>query len=308
MNHLSLFSGIGGIDLACEWAGFNTVAFCEKDQYCQKVLTKHWPEVPIFDDIKTLTAKSLVERGIEPGTIRLVSGGFPCQPFSDAGQRLGKKDDRYLWPEMSRVIREIRPDWVLGENVTGFIGMALDDVLSDLEAAGYETQAFVIPACAVNAPHRRERVFIVAHSEQFGRGRRWLSQPGHQRVERGEAGEWQSSAKTSTEHGQTMADAAGDFRFKSQSDEPSEEFNAGRNSQVVPSPDRQSLAIGGGKARQRSHPTITGGDWWSIEPELGRVANGVPRRVDRLRALGNAIVPGQIYPVAKTIADILKAS
>jgi DNA (cytosine-5)-methyltransferase 1 len=166
MNCLSLFSGIGGLDLAAEWAGFTTVAFCEKDNYCQKVLAKRWPGVPIFDDIRTLTANSLGDQ-----RIKLLTGGFPCQPFSHAGRRQGESDDRYLWPEMFRVIREVRPTWVCGENVSGFISMALDTVQADLEAEGYEGQTIVLPACAVGAPHRRDRVFIIAHAGSDGRGR-----------------------------------------------------------------------------------------------------------------------------------------
>ena len=214
-THVSLFSGIGGIDLAAEWAGFKSVAFCERDPYCQKVLKLHWPDVPICDDIYEMGVEWLSERGLvsmaytdnrgfppsmgeaipEGGTtephsqpcgrdragqdvstagggtqdrpthpITLISGGFPCQPFSVAGKRKGKEDDRYLWPEMFRVIQEVRPSWVLGENVAGFIRMGLDEALSDLEGLSYQTQAFSIPACAVDAPHRRERIFFVANS------------------------------------------------------------------------------------------------------------------------------------------------
>jgi DNA (cytosine-5)-methyltransferase 1 len=166
MNHLSLFSGIAGIDLAAEKAGFKTIAFCEKDSFCHQLLNKRFPGVPIFDDIYTLTTKSLVSRGIKPDSIKLITGGYPCQPDSKQGKLLGKEDDRYLWPEMFRVVQEIRPDWILGENVANHINMGLDGVLSDLESADYETRAFVIPACAVGAHHVRERVFVVAHSQR----------------------------------------------------------------------------------------------------------------------------------------------
>ena len=167
MTHLSLFSGIGGLDLAAEWAGFITVGQCEWADYPTKVLERHWPNVPRWRDIRTLTGGSFYEQtGFH--TVDLISGGFPCQPFSLAGKRGGKGDDRYLWPEMLRVIREIAPAWVLGENVPGIINLALDQVLSDLENEGYATQAFVIPACGVDAPHKRERVAIVAHAIDGG--------------------------------------------------------------------------------------------------------------------------------------------
>ena len=163
MTHLSLFSGIGGLDLAAELAGFVTVGQCEWADYQTKVLEKHWPDVPRWRDIRTLTGDSFYERtGLR--TVDVISGGFPCQPFSTAGKRKGKDDDRFLWPEMLRVIREIRPTWVIGENVPGIVSLALDEVLSDLEGEGFETQPFVVPACGVDAPHKRERVCILAHA------------------------------------------------------------------------------------------------------------------------------------------------
>ena len=163
LTHLSLFSGIGGLDLAAEMAGFETVGQCEWADFQTKVLEKHWPDVPRWRDIRTLTGDSFYEKtGLR--TVDVISGGFPCQPFSVAGKHGGKEDDRYLWPEMLRVIRELRPTWVIGENVPGIVNMALDQVLSDLEDEGYSAQPFIIPACGVDAPHKRERVCIVAHA------------------------------------------------------------------------------------------------------------------------------------------------
>ena len=163
LTHLSLFSGIGGLDLAAEMAGIETVGQCEWADYQRAVLEKHWPGLPRWRDIRTLTKEDFYER-TNLRTVDIISGGFPCQPFSVAGKRQGKEDDRYLWPEFMRVIKELQPTWVIGENVPGIINLALDTVLADLETEGYEVQCFLIPACGVDAPHKRERIAIVAHS------------------------------------------------------------------------------------------------------------------------------------------------
>lgn len=187
MTHLSLFSGIGGLDLAAEWAGFQTVGQCEWADYPTKVLERHWPEVPRWRDIRTLTKESFYEKtGLR--TVDIISGGFPCQPFSVAGKRRGKEDDRYFWPEMLRVIRELWPTWVIGENVPGIINLALDQVLADLEAEGYEVQCFLIPACGVDAPHKRYRVIIVAHRNSGGTWKQTI-QPGRETAYDGIPGE-----------------------------------------------------------------------------------------------------------------------
>jgi len=167
MTHLSLFTGIGGLDIAAEWAGIETVGQCEWADYPTSILEKRWPDVPRWRDIRTLTGDSFYARtGLR--TVDVISGGFPCQPFSVAGQRRGADDDRYLWPEMLRVIEEIRPAYVVGENVAGIVTLALDQVLADLENLGYACRPFVIPAVAVDAPHRRDRVAIVAYADQQG--------------------------------------------------------------------------------------------------------------------------------------------
>ncbi|WP_348622589.1 DNA cytosine methyltransferase [Paenibacillus polymyxa] len=170
MNHLSLFSGIGGIDLACHWAGMRTIAFCEREPFPRAVLAKQFPGIPIYDDVCTLTAARLKEDGLlgPDRTIDLISAGYPCQPFSNAGKRKGTEDDRHLWPEVARILREIRPRWFIGENVAGHISLGLDDVLAELESIGYTGQAFVIPSAAVGAPHRRDRVFVVAYTDSVG--------------------------------------------------------------------------------------------------------------------------------------------
>jgi DNA (cytosine-5)-methyltransferase 1 len=154
-THLDLFSGIGGFALAARWAGFETVGFCDNEPYAQAVLKKHWPNVPIHGDIKAIDGTAY--RGVT-----LLTGGFPCQPFSCAGKQRGKDDDRYLWPQMLRVIQEARPAWIVGENVAGIINLELEKSCVDLEKIGYEVQPLVIPACSINAPHRRDRVWIIA--------------------------------------------------------------------------------------------------------------------------------------------------
>lgn len=167
MTHGSLFSGIGGFDVAAEWMGWENLFHCEKEPFCQKVLKHHWPEAKLYDDIKKADFTEWA------GRIDVISGGFPCQPYSTAGKRLGKNDERHLWPEMLRAIREIRPRWVVGENVRGFInwsgGLVFDEVQSDLEAEGYEVIPFLLPACGINAPHRRDRVWFIAYSKSSPR-------------------------------------------------------------------------------------------------------------------------------------------
>lgn len=166
MTHASLFSGIGGFDLAAEWAGWTNAFNCEIDPFCRSVLKYHFPDAEQYEDIRTADFTIWRDR------IDVLSGGFPCQPFSLAGKRKGTEDDRYLWPEMLRVIRTVRPRWVVGENVFGIVnwseGMVFDKVCSDLEAAGYEVQPYIIPACGVGAPHRRDRCWFVAYRTDAG--------------------------------------------------------------------------------------------------------------------------------------------
>lgn len=170
MNHGSLFSGIGGFDLAAEWMGWNNIFQCEIDPFCRKVLKYYWPDSKLFRDINKANF-SKYENSID-----IISGGFPCQPFSIAGKRKGTEDYRNLWPKMFETIQKVRPRWIVGENVFGIVnwnrGMVFKQIITDLENSGYEIQTYIIPACAVNAPHRRDRVWFVAHSTSVGREQR----------------------------------------------------------------------------------------------------------------------------------------
>lgn len=274
LTHLSLFTGIGGLDLAAEAAGFVTVGQCEWADYPTKVLEKHWPDVPRWRDIRTLTGADFYERtGLR--TVDVISGGFPCQPFSVAGKRKGKEDDRYLWPEMLRVISEIRPTWVIGENVPGIINLALDTVLSDLESIGYSCQTFVVPACGVDAPHRRYRVAVVANRMRDG-GETGIADQTRRKERKANKLVYRSKNMA-----YTNSDGCSKYKQK---------FEKRRDDDEI-------------------HPFIAkslcdrnGG--WPAEPDVGRVANGVPHRVDRLRCLGNAVVPPQFYPFFHFIAQI----
>jgi len=447
LTHLSLFSGIGGLDLAAEWAGFRTVGQCEWAEYPAKVLEKHWPGIPRWKDIRTLTGDSFYER-TGRRTVDIISGGFPCQPFSVAGKQRGKEDDRYLWPEMVRVIKELRPAWVVGENVAGIVRMALPDILSELEACGYRARAFLIPACAVGARHRRYRVAIVGYSEhnglppaeitgsiaEAGRGQQERKENaceftgtgryGHgQNVEgniyvanaesvckgrlpfreeqadarpagscadmadtqgKGNGGlsicprgpqqentdiEWcsedvqypdctgrkeQYNAKEPAGQGfhcggcnegnvchppgKGLADRAGKQvgGYRTQEQEPE------RPGSNVPDTDNRGRTVrwdgelpaaeetgsrwsnygdgaeehGPGK-RGPAQPGLGGmadgfpgwvDGYWDIEPDIPRVARGIPHRTERLKALGNAVVPQQFYPIFKAIAEAEKAT
>ena len=271
MTHLSLFSGIGGLDLAAEWAGFETVGQCEFADYPTKVLEKHWPDVPRWRDIRTLTKESFYERtGLR--TVDVISGGFPCQPFSVAGKQKGKGDDRYLWPEMLRVIRELRPHCVVGENVPGILRIAAGQVVKDLEQAGYHVVVLCFEAAAVGAWHRRARVFFVADAE----GERGQGCPAIRPAVQAEGtGEMQSDAGCGIGNAcYAVCEGLSDGAEKK---------------------------VGGSKTREQPQRP----DWWAVEPDVGRMASGIPHRVDRLKCLGNAVVPQQAYPIFRALREEL---
>ena len=306
-THLSLFSGIGGLDLAAEWAGFTTVGQCEWADYPTKVLEKHWPDVPRWRDIRTLTGESFYEKtGLR--TVDVVSGGFPCQPFSVAGKRRGKEDDRYLWPEMLRVISELRPAWVVGENVAGIVSMALDTVLSDLENIGYTCQAIIIPACAVDAPHRRDRCAIVAYADRSGRKKfdtpTITEKSGFH--SRGTAEDVARTVGVRLREGchQSQSDAERDDPAHREERGP-ELCKAGRRGGDVSDADCIGLEKPGMQGLpEKQGASAANGGWWPAEPGVGRVAHGVPHRVDRLKCLGNAVVPQQFYPIFRAIMEV----
>jgi len=264
-THLDLFSGIGGFALAAQAAGYSTIGFSEIEPYACKILKRHWPDVPNHGDI----------RNIRNVRADLITGGFPCQPFSLAGKRLGAADDRHLWPEMCRVIGEARPTWVLGENVPGIIGLELDGVLSDLEGLGYAAWPLVIPAVACDARHRRDRLWVVAHSQCL-----WRREPAaHPDEAQGplHPTKREEGAPRTGPSREAVADASGERKRK-----PADEANSVADS---------------GNTWQESG----GGMRWRPEPELGRVADGIPNRPHRLRGLGNAIVP----QVAETLLRMM---
>lgn len=280
-NHFDIFSGIGGFALAAQWTGFRTVGLCEIDPWCRGLLAERFPGVPVHADVRGL-------RGEAMGRVDLLTGGFPCQPWSSAGRQLGTRDDRHLWPEMLRLVRECRPAWVIGENVAGIIQLALDACLADLEAAGYAARAFVVPAVAVNAPHRRDRVWIVAHRdgerEQQPEGtdpefRRWVGDRSAPCWEPCDCcGEFFCNL-----HGQHTGECACP---------PIDEWEGVDPYAHSVGERLERLKQGGPEAGPTDRPGH-GSDScrWEPEPELGRVAHGIPRRVDRITGLGNAIVP-----------------
>jgi DNA (cytosine-5)-methyltransferase 1 len=202
MRHGSLFSGIGGFDLASEWMGWENVFHCEWNPFGQKVLNYYWPNSITYNDI------TKTDFTIHRGGIDIITGGFPCQPYSSAGKRLGKEDERHLWPEMLRAIREIQPTWVVGENVRGLTnwngGLVFDEVQAELEAQGYQVTPFLLPACAVNAPHRRDRIWFIAYSDN----KRRSSGLGEVQKENGEVSKWDNNAESSNSNNWDASDSS----------------------------------------------------------------------------------------------------
>jgi len=285
MRFVSLFAGIGGFDLGLERAGFTCAGQVEIDKYATRVLEKHWPDVPRWRDVRTFT-------GTEFGPFDMLVGGYPCQPFSVAGNRKGEHDERHLWPEVHRIIRNVRPRVVLLENVSGHLTLGFDRVLGDLAACGYDAEWDCIPAAAVGAPHRRDRLFIVAY-------------PNGQ----------SAAGRTESEVGDREGHLHGDWQEESAEGQRQVTGFAGSDSGTANVAHASSIGVQGHRAtrfkesRVQSPEGLLGrycagnrAEIWDVEPSVGRMADGIPHRVDRLRTLGNAVVP----QVAEYIGHLIK--
>lgn len=324
MTHASLFSGIGGFDLAAEWAGWTNIFNCEIDPFCRRVLQYHFPNAKQYTDIRA------TDFTVWRGRIDVLTGGFPCQPFSVAGKRKGTDDPRHLWPEMLRAIREIRPRWVVGENVRGILswsgGMVFEQVCADLEAAGYEVQPFVLPACGVGAPHRRDRVWFVAHAVS--------SRTGHESREIGN--QVRGTGENRSENIRQVHRAVSTDRVKSAGNDVADSADAGSKTvreradgvlPHVPSADPDGTRWKKHHASEEpSEPMRRGrkrGDLaipaWDGFPTQSPVCSGddglpagldgitVPRwRAESIKAYGNAIVPQVAYKIFRTINETEK--
>lgn len=270
MRFGSLFSGIGGLDLGLERAGMTCAWQVEIDDYCRQVLAKHWPDVPRFADVKDVDATQLE-------SVDLICGGFPCQPNSYAGKQAGRSDSRWLWPEFARLVRDLRPRYVLVENVPGLLtveqGRAAQEVFGNLAEYGFDAEWASIPAAAVGAPHLRYRVLVVATRTDSNRGR------------------FEELAKRNSDPAQATAN--GHSRRN--------DANGLRNAVADPNGSGRDRRAGIFGEEWRSEDSDR--HWWATEPDVGRVANGVPRRVDRLRGLGNAVVPQVAEWVGRRILE-----
>ena len=279
-RHVDLCSGIGGFALGFEWAGLSKpVLFCDIEEWPRKILAKHWPDVPIAEDVKELANDP--DRNVPDCDI--LTAGYPCQPFSFAGERRGAEDDRHIWPDIFSIVQRKRPAWCVFENVYGHISMDLDEVLSDLELESYSVRPFIVPACATDAPHRRDRVWIIARNVGDTRCKF--------RKERGDSEEGQASirgepASVNKRSGKDVADSDSAGLQGRENARDISQSGAQRNEQ----PPRR------GERRN--------GQNWKPEPAVGRVANGIPRRVDRIKGLGNAIVPQVAQRIGETIKQI----
>ena len=322
MRHGSLFSGIGGFDLAAEWMGWENVFHCEWNPFGQKVLKYYWPHSISYNDI------TKTDFSIHRGDIDIITGGFPCQPYSSAGKRLGKEDERHLWPEMLRCIREVSPSWIVGENVRGLTnwngGLVFDEVQADLEAIGYEVTPFLLPACAVNAPHRRDRIwFIAKNTLQNG----WGSDKRKKESSFGQFGnistrdnEWIQTnndeiknAPNPNSNGQHGSNSQHEINTSQGGEYALNDFE-----QIIMHPNstsKQGQHIGQSGQREfdRSDSRIAINDWQNF-PSVSPICNGddgLSNRLDSItfpkwrnesiKAGGNAVVPQVVFQIFKAI-------
>ncbi len=318
ITHGSLFSGIGGFDLGFQRTGIETIWQVEIDEYCQKVLAKNFPGVQRFADIRECGAHNL-------SPVDIISGGFPCQPWSVAGKQGGAADARNLWPEMFRIIGELRPRWVVAENVPNLDAMGyLDITIDDLESIGYEVRPVEIPAAGVGASHLRKRIWIVAYAQ----GERCGEARGHKDRSQERVAQRSKDVSDSESPGR-REDGAGKFRRQTDIASNSDGID-GDDGRHGTSPicrkqrrpaelprGQKAVAIARSGADQpkfegeeidgtdtrRSPGGTCGSSWWSVEPDVGRVAHGVPSWVDRLKGLGNAIVPQIAEIIGRLIVE-----
>ena len=278
-----LFEGIGGFPLAATWAGIKPIWSNEIDSFCCKVLRKNFDHEIIEKDIREIGKHNLK-------SVDIITGGFPCQPFSQAGKRKGTKDDRYLWPEMLRIIKELKPSYVIGENVAGLISMenggTLEGILTDLEDEGYRTETFTIPACAIGAWHRRDRIWIIAYSNSIGKSTRLKQVQG----ENEKISKWNDNAKSNDTD-------------KFNASNPNSKRLSGTTCTRKQSIQSQAKSFQGGEF---SRTNAKGWEYWEVEPNVDRMVARVSGRVDRLKGLGNAIVPQVAVELFKVIKEYEK--
>jgi len=306
MNHGSLFSGIGGFDLAAEWMGWTNVFHCEIEEFPRKVLEYHFPNSITYEDIKE------TDFTIHRGHIDILTGGFPCQPYSTAGKRLGKEDDRHLWPEMLRAIREIQPRWVVGENVRGLVnwngGLVFEEVQADLENEGYEVQPFILPAAGVNAPHRRDRVWFVATNTDNARSRNALrTKQEWEEVNKGQERQPQPKLRENginANAANTCGIGCGGRNIRSKADKEQRGKvgkSIGQHKHGVWS-ETEGRCTDAAKHRWQNFPTqspVCGGND-GLPSELDGITFSKWRN-ESIKAYGNAIVPQVVYPIFKAI-------
>jgi DNA (cytosine-5)-methyltransferase 1 len=372
---LDLFSGLGGFSLGLERTGkFKTVAFCEIDKYCTLLLQKHWKGIKIYEDVRKINKEQFDTDGIEYPDI--ITGGFPCQPFSIAGKQKGTGDDRHLWPEMFRIIKTFKSKFVIGENVKGLIniqdGVVFETVCTDLESEGYEVQAFNIPAAGVGAPHRRERIWILAtlgnselngssttkitrsiietsnnnkkgenatrefegtsksrYSQDVANTESERTRSNNEGIRQGISGtnrgqetigtkEYVENSRRALQQGTVFQGENENEIRKGNADQSQRSSSSSEYDVANPSSEQSHSNDNGQEQReisQQEQIELGGGSsgtlWpsnWEFEPNVGRVANGIPGRVHRLKGLGNSIVPKIAEEIGKAIIGAYNGS